>query len=246
MIGITADTTDAGTRWTTASSEPLLFLPLRYHASVEQAGGAPLVLPSTRSKSTLRRYLDTIEGLVISGGDFDIHPHHYGEKASKELGRLTPERTEFELELTRLALGRDLPVLGICGGAQAINVALGGSLYQDLATQLPTAAKHQQSAGKSSGGHRVQVTKRTLLYSVVGCPSLEVNTTHHQAVKKAGKGLIINAAAEDGVIEGIESVRHSFVIGVQWHPERLMRRQPAQRRLFFSFLASCRRYRRRA
>jgi putative glutamine amidotransferase len=237
LIGITADSAN-GDRSPT-STEPTLFLPERYTSVVEKAGGASVVLPYTNSRPALRRYLDTLDGLLISGGNFDIHPRYYGEKAIKELGNVIPARTEFEFDLARLALGRDMPMLGICGGAQALNVVLGGSLYQDIAAQCAGAGEHQQSAKKATGGHRVAVKEGTLLRAIVRRGSMEVNTTHHQAVKALGKGLVVDAVADDGIIEGIESVRHSFVLGVQWHPEALAHRQPAQRRLIAYFVERC-------
>jgi putative glutamine amidotransferase len=182
--------------------------------------------------------------LVISGGNFDIHPSYYGEKPIREIGAIKEERTQFELEMTRLALKRDLPLLGICGGAQAINVVLGGSLYQDIAAQLPRASEHEQSKKKAIGGHKVSIAHGTRLEKILQRRTLEVNTTHHQAVKAVGTGLVINATADDGVIEGIESSRHSFVLGVQWHPEVLAPRVIAQRRIFSRFIETCRRLRR--
>jgi putative glutamine amidotransferase len=134
-----------------------------------------------------------------------------------------------------------VPLLGICGGAQTINVALGGSLYQDIASQLPNASKHQQGKKKETGGHRIQIEPSTRLRRIVRERILEVNTTHHQAVKQLGKGLVINATAEDGLIEGIESPNHSFVLGVQWHPEVLAFRYAHQRRIFSFFVSICRR-----
>jgi putative glutamine amidotransferase len=239
LIGITADFAN-GDR---GGQEPTLFLPERYALAIERAGGAPLVLPFIRSRPALRRYLDTIDGLLISGGNFDIHPSCYGERANKKLGNVIPARTAFELKIARLAIQRDMPVLGVCGGAQAINVALGGSLYQDIATQCAGAGEHQQSAKKAVGGHFVEIKKGTRLRAIFREANLEVNTTHHQAVKKLGKDLVVNALAADGIIEGIESLRHSFVVGIQWHPEALAPRQPVHRRLFMAFLGSCKRFR---
>jgi putative glutamine amidotransferase len=132
-------------------------------------------------------------------------------------------------------------MLGICGGAQAINVAFGGSLYQDIETQLPAAQKHQQEERSDSYGHVVQVARGTLLYKVCHRQRLKVNTTHHQAIRNLGKGLVINATAPDGLIEGIESKQHSFVLGLQWHPEVLARSVAVQRRIFSSFVLACRR-----
>ncbi|MDZ4344561.1 MAG: gamma-glutamyl-gamma-aminobutyrate hydrolase family protein [Candidatus Binatia bacterium] len=243
-IGITADISAAPKRRFTASNEPTIFLPRRYNRAVEMSGGIPLLLPFTGSSALMRQYIGRLDGLVISGGAFDIHPSYYNEKPIKEIGAIKEERTEFELEMTHLALKRDLPLLGICGGAQAINVVLGGSLYQDIATQAPHADQHEQGTKKEIGGHKVIIARGTKLADILRRRTLEVNTTHHQAVKEIGKGLIVNATAEDGLIEGIESSRHSFVLGVQWHPEVLAPKHVAQRRIFSFFIDSCRRPRR--
>src|SRR4029434_1452845 len=119
---------------------------------------------------------------VITGGNFDIHPRYYGERPIRELGALKARRTKFEWEMTAAALKRDMPILGICGGAQAINVALGGSLYQDIASQIPHALKHEQAARKKIGGHRIAILGGTLLHRIFQRRDLEVNTTHHQAI----------------------------------------------------------------
>jgi len=192
----------------------------------------------------MRQMIGRLDGLLVSGGNFDIHPSYYGERPIKQIGAIKRQRTEFELEMTLLALRRDLPLLGICGGAQALNVVLGGSLYQDIAAQLPHAGAHEQSEKKHIGGHKVFIERGTRLERIIRRRSLEVNTTHHQAINAIGRGLVVNATAEDGVIEGIESARHSFALGVQWHPEVLARRFPPQRRIFAHFIASCRRLRR--
>ena len=196
-------------------------------------------LESLRPTASVRRALSLLDGLVITGGNFDIHPSYYGEKPIAELGVMKSQRTEFELEIGAAALRNDLPVLGLCGGEQALNVALGGSLYQDIAAQLPAALAHEQSEKKSYGGHYVDIIPHTRLYTIVRRGRIEVNTSHHQAVKQLGKGLIIDAVADDGVIEGIESTRHRFVLGVQWHPEALATKRQAHRRIFSEFLAAC-------
>jgi putative glutamine amidotransferase len=239
LIGITADLSSNSSNRSHVKSEPTLFLPLRYVSAVEQAGAIALILPANHSTRGLRRYMNLLDGLVISGGNFDIHPRYYGEKPINQLGSIKPQRTEFELELATSALKRDLPVLGICGGAQAINVVLGGSLYQDIAVQRPDAAEHQQSAKKRVGGHRVHVQDGTRLHEIVRRQNLKVNTTHHQAIKKLGRDLVVNAVAEDGIIEGIESTHHEFVLGLQWHPEVLAPRHKLQRRIFSAFAAVC-------
>jgi putative glutamine amidotransferase len=240
LVGITADVLDPSGSGAGAFREPTLFLAERYCRAVEAAGAIPLILPASASGKRLHRLLDRLDGMVISGGNFDIHPSYFGEKPIRQLGVIKSERTEFELELALAALRRDMPMLGICGGAQAINVALGGSLYQDIAAQLPHAGEHQQGAKRHIGGHRIQVRPGTRLHAIVKKRSIEVNTTHHQSVKNLGRNLIVNAVADDGVIEGVESTRHRFVLGVQWHPEVLAPRRPPQRRIFSAFVSVCR------
>ena len=195
LIGITADLSQPSRPSSNGARESTIFLPWRYCREVENGGGVPLLLPFTRSRALLGQLIGRLDGLLISGGNFDIHPSYYGEKPIKEIGAIIEERTEFELALTRLALKRDLPLLGICGGAQAINVALGGSLYQDIAAQLPHAERHEQSAKKEIGGHQVIITRGTSLERILRRRRVEVNTTHHQAVKQIGKGLVVNATA---------------------------------------------------
>ncbi len=239
LIGITPDVAATGD-----NAEPLIVLQERYARAIQQAGAIPLVLPIAPAPATLQRIIESLDGVVVSGGNFDIHPKYYGERAIEKLGKIQEERTEFELGLISLALKRDMPLLGVCGGAQAINVALGGSLYQDIRSQLAGAAEHEQGHLKDRGGHEVNIVAGTKLRRIVGRDSLEVNTTHHQSVKKLGKGLIVNAAAADRVIEGIESCDHSFVLGVQWHPEFLVHRDRAQKKIFSAFVSACRSERR--
>ena len=239
LIDITADDLDTVSGVARAAKSALT-LPYRYVSAIERAGGIPVVLPNVTAKST--RYLSFLDGLVLSGGDFDIHPRYYGVKAIRQLGTIKARRTEFELGIAVGAMNCDLPVLGICGGAQAINVALGGTLFQDIATELGSSADKHTSKN-TNGGHAVRIEPVSKLFKIIRRQHITVNTSHHQAVKGLGRGLIVNALANDGVIEGIESTRHTFVLGVQWHPEVLAPRQSTQRRLFSSFIKHCKRRR---
>jgi putative glutamine amidotransferase len=234
LVGITPDVASPGDK-----AEPLIVLQERYSHAVQEAGAVPLILPIMPALASMRRAIESLHGLIVSGGNFDINPRLYGEEPIKAMRNIIEERTQFELGLIELALERDMPILGVCGGAQAINVALGGSLYQDIQTQIAGAREHERGSKKSSGGHAVTIVKGTKLRKIVGRESLEVNTTHHQAIKKLGKGLIVNAAAEDRVIEGIESREHTFVLGVQWHPEFLVQRDRAQRKIFSALVSAC-------
>jgi putative glutamine amidotransferase len=240
LIGITADVSYTSFKPSCATADPTLFLPKRYLAAIQAAGAVPIVLPANPAKSAMHRVLSLLNGLVLSGGNFDIHPRHYGERPIKQLGAIKSARTDFELEITDQALKMDLPILGICGGAQAINVALGGSLYQDIATQLQDTGAGEHRSQNPDGGHSVHIEAGTRLFDIVKHSSLKVNTSHHQAVKRLGRGLIVNAVAGDHVIEGIESAEHGFVLGVQWHPEVLAPHQQHQQRIFSSFAAFCR------
>lgn len=239
LIGITPDSTTTLTVPSGATGEPLIVLQACYARAILESGGIPVVLPMTPSRRVIRQALERLDGILVSGGNFDINPKLYGEESIKALGEVKEERTEFELELICLTLERDLPLLGVCGGAQAINVALEGSLYQDIATEIPQAREHQRSSLKERGGHQIKIHDGTKLKRIVRRNVLEVNTTHHQAVKTLGTGLIVNATAEDGVIEGIESQVHSFVLGVQWHPEFLIHRDFYQRKIFASLISAC-------
>jgi putative glutamine amidotransferase len=240
LIGVTPGLCAATANGTQTKQERTLLLQERYCTAIENNGGIPVIPSVTASRLKIQRLLRRLDGLVVSGGNFDIHPSYYGEKPLKALGIIQSRRTRFELALIRFALERDLPILGICGGAQAINVALGGSLYQDIATQLPHAGEHQQGGKKTTGGHSIRIQQGTLLHRIIGRETLEVNTTHHQAIKRLGKGLVISARAQDGLIEGVESPCHAFVLGVQWHPEAMQRKFTVQQRIFWSFIALCR------
>jgi putative glutamine amidotransferase len=241
LIGITADSSGCEQTGSKTNQEGLYSLASRYCDAVENAGGLPIIIPHSRSRTQIHSLLTRIDGLLISGGGFDIDPAYYDEQPIARLGKINSQRTFTELESIAFGLDRDLPMLGICGGAQAINVALGGSLYQDIATQLPAAQKHQQEECSDENGHVVEVMRGTLLYKICDRRTLGVNTTHHQAIRNLGEGLAINATAPDGVIEGIESKKHSFVLGLQWHPELLAQSEAVQRKIFSSFVLACRR-----
>jgi len=249
LIGITPDF-DPGERIAVrAPDEGTVYLKDRYYRAISDLGAIPVILPLVAKPRLLEGLLDRLDGLVLSGGGFDIHPRFYREAPLPALGTVRENRTRFELELCRRALERDLPLLGICGGAQALNVALGGSLYQDLPSQRPQSLAHQQTFSKTRPSHSVTVLAGTLLAAILGRKraehTLRVNSAHHQAVKDPGHGLVVNAAAADGVIEAIASPARRFVLGVQWHPEMLAPVHAEQVRIFRAFLAAARVYRRR-
>jgi putative glutamine amidotransferase len=238
LIGITSDIESSGKRGSRGRGLRLLRVEAHYARAVLEAGGMPIMLPLLPRRSDIREILARVDGVLVSGGDFDIDPAHYGETAIPALGRIKEERTDFELELIDLAIERSRPLLGVCGGAQAINVALGGTLYQDIVTQIPATLEHQRGEPPRGNWHMVVIRDDTLLRKIVGRSRLETNTTHHQSVRRLGKGLLANATAQDGVVEGVESRDHRFVLGVQWHPERLVR-DTSHKRIYAAFVAAC-------
>jgi putative glutamine amidotransferase len=190
---------------------------------VAAAGGLPL--PLTHELGLAEPLLDLCDGLVVTGGAFDVPPELYGEARRPACGPTRPERTAFELALLRLALTRDLPLLGVCGGMQLLAVARGGTLYQDLATDLGLTG-HEQPAPKDLPSHAVRIEAGSRLAGLVGVSSLMVNSTHHQGVRDPGAGVAVSARAEDGLIEAIELTDRRFALGVQWHPESAIRHEP--------------------
>jgi len=218
--------------------ENILYLWDYYLKAVMKAGGTPVMLPVTRKRSQVKTMVERCDGFVLPGGAFDIPPGYYGEDEKPWLGHLVPERTSFEAAILKEAMKKDKPVLGICGGMQLMNVALGGTLYQDILKQRPHSLNHEQKETKTKTSHAVTLRPGTRLYSIMsksrsGKPvKIKVNSTHHQAVKEVGEGLTASGTAEDGIVEGVESLAHSFLIGVQWHPEMLAPRFASHRRLF--------------
>jgi putative glutamine amidotransferase len=184
---------------------------------VRRAGGLPILLP--HDPDAAEAYLDRIDGLIVTGGGFDVDPALFGAATRHPSVKTKDRRTAFEFAATKGALAREMPVLGICGGQQLLNVVLGGTLIQHIPDEVPDCVAHRQPNPRNEPGHTVRVIPGTLLHRITGADTLGVNSAHHQAVKTAGPGLVIDAVAEDGVPEGIEDPRHRFCLGVQWHPE---------------------------
>lgn len=204
-----------------------------YVKSLLAAGATALILPPTEEVDVIIDYLQICRGFLFTGGG-DIDPIHWGDMARPGLGQINPLRDTFELELARQALIADVPVLGICRGCQVLNVAAGGSLLQDVQSDLV----HDQNAPRDYPIHAVVVTKDSLLHQVLNSREIRVNSFHHQAVKNPGRGLKISAWAPDGVIEAVESTERRWVLGVQWHPECM--NDEFSRRLFKALVKASR------
>ena len=183
-------------------------------------GAMPLMLPYG-DINRIPELLSLVHGIVIAGGDFDHPPEFYGESRSEKLGRLLPERSAFEQILLGSALDRYLPVLGVCGGMQLLNIQYGGTLYQDI-SEHEGALSHEQKGPKQEPTLDVEIEADSLLAKLCGTESLPCNHTHHQTIKDLGFGLKVSGKTSDGVIEAIEDPEREFVLGVQWHPEFLI------------------------
>ena len=206
-----------------------LRLRTEYFDAVQEADGLPLLIPFLDDEGDVGEALDRVDGLLLTGGG-DLHASIFGE-ALHPRAKLIPERRQrFDLTLAKAALARGMPVLGICMGVQLINVAGGGTLVQDIPTLRPDADDHCVPE-RGSEAHEIRIMPDSRLARIVGVETLKVNSTHHQAVGTIAPGFRVGAEAPDGIVEAIESVGPSPVLGVQWHPERL-RRQSRHMKLF--------------
>ena len=188
---------------------------------LRMAGAHPILLPpEPQPHAALFSWiLTSCQGLVITGGAFDIHPSHYGDRIKARIDRIDEARTGLELGLAKLAIEKNFPVLGICGGMQALAVAAGGTLIQDINSEVPNSLEHEQPTDPAEPWHTVHL-KEGLLYRLEKRDEIQVNSTHHQAVDKPG-ALTITGRAPDGIVEVVEHADHRFCLGVQWHPELL-------------------------
>jgi putative glutamine amidotransferase len=195
------------------SEDGKCFLKKEYTDAIVLAGGTPFILPIVKDKEQL----NNIDGILLSGGN-DISPERYGESCHEKTKLVPVQKDDFDFLLVREALDMDLPIFGICYGLQLINVGLGGSLIQDIPSQYETSIKHRSDHET----HIVSLDKASRLFKILKHETLEVNSTHHQAIKTLGKKLRASAVADDGIIEAVESTGHTYVIGVQWHPETII------------------------
>lgn len=224
LIGITMDIRD---------TEKGLYqcIHKNYIDAVERAGGTPLPLPVLYNEKSVKALAHAIDGLIISGGG-DIHPSYYGEEVEARIFLTPYDRTDFELSLLKEVMKRKRPVLGICYGMQLINVALGGSLYQDIKKQVYRSRDHRKN-------HSVRIMPEGRLRDIMDrLEEITVISTHHQSIREIGRNLIITAEADDGIIEAVEMEGYPFLMGVQWHPERDIG-DPFTKRLISDFIKNC-------
>ena len=211
-----------------------------YSRGVESVGGLPVLIPVFKDLEATRAVLDRIDGLLLTGGT-DICPRFFGEEPIVGIGEMEYERDRIEIALTREAETLGMPILGICRGIQVISVASGGTLYQDIYTQVPGCLDHNQKATKATNTHSVRVARESGLFQILGSDTVWVNSHHHQAVKDLPPGFITSATAGDGIIEAIEKPDHPFLLGIQWHAEGTWMIDEASRKIFAALVEAARR-----
>lgn len=193
--------------------------PLTYINSIKRAGGVPIVIPMTADEDQLNAILNVVDGIVMTGGE-DLDPLYFGEEPNLNLGEVAPQRDAFDCKLIKMAVAKGIPVLGVCRGEQIMNVAFGGTLYQDLPSQKKDIfVQHNQNSPSGHGSHSITIEKGSMLNAQLGVETITVNSYHHQAVKDVAPGFKVTAYSKDGVVEAIEKIGSDKVWGVQFHPE---------------------------
>ena len=201
-----------------------------YVDAVIKAGGVPLIIPFNTDKEVIISQAQVIDGLIISGGH-DVSPYNYGQEPSPLLGETFPERDAYEMLLLEESKKRNLPILGICRGSQIINVAAGGTLYQDLSLIPGNVLKHNQVSKPTLKTHKIQIEENSIISEIFGKETM-VNSFHHQALDKVAGDFKVVARASDGIVEAIQHKTYKFLVGVQWHPEMLAVECDEARELF--------------
>jgi len=238
VIGICCDTrlsTPADPRLVPLEQE---FLNRDYVRSVVEAGGAPVLLPCRGDQDVIAALLECVDGLVISGGD-DMDPRHYRQEPVPGLERIDPLRDQLDLALIPAALERQVPMLCICRGLQSLNVILGGTLYQDIPSQVPEAVRHRQRAPWGYPTHLVTLAADSRIARVMGATEVDANSFHHQGIRDLGEGLKATGHTADGLVESVELPSHPFCLGVQWHPEHMTPQHYHACALFAALIGAC-------
>ncbi len=215
----------------------MLFVKEGYYEGINRAGGLAMTLPIIDSEETLFEIIERCDGFLITGGP-DIDATYFGENNLEFSGEISPYRDSLELALIKRAFKLNKPIFGICRGVQVLNVAFGGTLYQDINAQVKNdnLIKHSQTAPKWYATHDVYLEKESKLRGIFNTETIAVNSFHHQAIKDVAKEFVVTAIASDGIIEAIEHKNQSFTIGVQWHPELMWKKNQEFLKLFEEFV----------
>lgn len=211
-----------------------------YIRALEDTNAVPLLLPITSKPEAAKNVIRCINGLLLVGG-MDIDPKRYGQDPLTNISPIDINRDNIELTITTLCLTEHIPVLGICRGIQMLNVCTGGTLWQDIATQIPNAIKHDYYPRykRNRLSHYIEIDRNNRLSEIFPDKTIKVNSLHHQAIRSIGNGFKVTATSHDNIIEGIESIEGSWTVGVQWHPEELINDDPYMKKLFSSFASAC-------
>lgn len=209
-----------------------------YVSAIEKSGGLPVIIPYVRNDATLDSYVDMCDGFLFSGG-VDVDPMHYGEEKKPTCEEVEPYRDELELKIFKKIIATKKPVLAICRGAQLVNVALGGTLYQDIPSEVDTSIIHRQLEGKCEPSHNVRIIEGTPLFDLIGDMTMAANSFHHQALKALGNGLKVMATTDDGIAEAVYLDSERYLRAYQWHPERLYDKIEQNRLIFDDFIKAC-------
>jgi len=215
IIGITLDNEEKDNY----SKFPWYAIRKNYLHCIEKYGGIPF--PLYHSKKFINEIFSKLDSVIITGGNFDIDPGFYG-KSNNDSRIIKNQRTKFEIEICKLCIEKNKPILGICGGAQLINICLGGTLIQDIKISKINPIEHEQKNPRNETSHKVNLFEKTKIFAITKKLSINVNSAHHQSIDKLGKNLLVSGKAPDGIIESIENSKHTWCIGVQWHPEFLI------------------------
>ena len=215
IIGITLDYEENGGY----SKFPWYAIRENYLSCLHKFGAIPF--PLFHQNSVNDYFLKTLDGLVITGGNFDINPTLYSESTDGSRN-IKNKRTNFEIEIFKKFLQTSKPILGICGGEQLMNVATGGDLIQDINASIGTDVEHEQTNPRNEVSHEVTIKSNSKLFQIINKDEIKVNSAHHQSVNKTGENFIASALASDEIIEAIEHIQHPWCLGIQWHPEFLI------------------------
>ncbi|MCY4402758.1 MAG: gamma-glutamyl-gamma-aminobutyrate hydrolase family protein [Candidatus Poribacteria bacterium] len=209
-----------------------------YITTIEEYGGEAHLL--IRGCGNAKDFVSQIDGLLLPGGG-DIHPDYFNQEWHPEIINVNEDRDELEISIFEEAFNQDIPVFGICRGIQVMSVAMGGSLYQDIETEYPQEAVTHPSISAKDSRHNIEIEPESVLGKIIGESAEEVNSAHHQAVDDIGEGFVVTARSEDGIVEAMENPSKQFMVGVQYHPERMTQNEKFRehrRKLFEAFLSS--------